>query len=211
MKKSMWIGVVVVGSALGCAQEPLQERRIDDSNDVTDREPVLGQRVGDLFSGDSFVHAVGGRLEGAVGPATGLAHDAQYIDFYLDPMYTSGNITVEGETGSAMGIFSLSGDMNDMEIGEGDRTCMDDYEDPNSDINTGEGVAASFTGCANTGSPEDGWSYDAPADCTDVVVVEPTPEAPEDTVVTLSFLAHWGPESGGGQERTVKATIHLTE
>jgi len=27
----------------------------------------------------------------------------------------------------------------------------------------------------------------------------------------VSVLAHWGADTGGGQERTLKATIHLAE
>ncbi len=73
------------------------------------------------------------------------------------------------------------------------------------------GSMPAVTGCANTGDPEDGWSYDAPADCTDLEIDEPSAEAPEGTVATMSILSHWSAASGGGQERTVKATIHLAE
>ncbi|MBI1944230.1 MAG: hypothetical protein HYS27_00970 [Deltaproteobacteria bacterium] len=213
MKKLLLVGVVVAGTTVGCARSPMDQLDVfqrDDSATEDRDEPAVRGRVADLFDGGTRF-AVGGRLDGAIGPATGLADEAEYIDFYSDTAWTASNLTVRGDSGSAMGIFSVSGDIGEVEVGEPTRSCQDDYEDPNSPINTGEGVVASLTGCANTGDPEDGWSYDAPADCTDLEIDEPSPEAPEGTVATMSILAHWSAASGGGQERTVKATIHLAE
>lgn len=214
MKKLFWVGVVIAGGAVGCVQGPIDSLDVfqrDDVNDSTRDEPAVRGQVGDLFSGDAVMFAVGGRLDGAIGPATGLNDEAEYLDFYSDTSWTASNLIVRGDSGSAMGIFSVSGDVGEMEIGETTRSCQDDYSDPDSPINTGEGVMASLTGCANTGSPEDGWSYDAPADCTDLEIDEPSAEAPEGTVATMSILSHWSAATGGGQERTVKATIYLAE
>ena len=208
MKKTMWVGVVIAGSAMGCAQGPIDAIEALRGNDRRD-SPASHTRVAELFSQPTNLHPTAGRLDGAVGPATGLAANAEYIDFYSDGTWTNSNLTVRGDNGSAMGILNVSGDIGELEVGEGARSCSDDYQDPA--MNNGDNVIASFVGCANTGSPDDGWSYDAPADCTDLVVTEPTAEAPDGSVATLSVLAHWGADTGGGQERTVKATIHLAE
>ncbi len=208
MKKTMWVGVVIVGSALGCARGPVGG--IDTRRDNGQQDgPGAHTRVAELFSQGTGVLPAGGRLEGAIGPATGLAANAEYLDFYSDQTWTNANLTVRGDNGSAMGILNVSGDIGELEVGEGERSCSDDFQDPG--MNNGDNVIASFVGCANTGAPEEGWSYDQPADCTDLVVTEPAADAPDGAVATLSVLAHWSAETGGGQERTVKATINLTE
>ncbi|OGQ18493.1 MAG: hypothetical protein A2138_23115 [Deltaproteobacteria bacterium RBG_16_71_12] len=214
MKKLLLVGVVIAGGAIGCVQGPIDSLDVFQRDDVSDTrrdEPAVRGQVADLFSGSATRFAVGGRLDGAIGPATGLADEAEYLDFYSDATWTASNLIVRGDSGSAMGIFSVSGDILELEVGEPTRSCQSDWEDPESPINTGEGVIASLTGCANTGDPEDGWSYDAPADCTDLEIDEPSAGAPEGTVATMSILSHWSAVSGGGQERTVKATIHLAE
>lgn len=202
--KKIWMVGLLLASAIGCARMPGDLETLDDSDNTTRREPRR------LFGGDGFVSALGGRLDGSIGPAVGLAGNAEYLEFWDDGMTTAANLTVRGERGSGMGIFYMSGGVQALEVGETVRTCQDDFSDPDSAVNTG-GVSANFTGCANTGEPEDGWSYDQPADCTDVEITEPGPEAPPETVATMNVLAHWGEATGGGQERTVKATIHLTE
>lgn len=209
MKKLLMLGVAVAGGAVGCVQAPLGGLDVFDRE--ADRDRPSRVEVADLFDNRELMVATHGRLDGAVGPATGLAHEAEYLDFYSDPSWTSSNLIVRGDAGSAMGIFSVSGDLGELEVGDTVRSCNDDWENPDSPMNTGEGVSASLVGCANTGAPEDGWSYDQPADCTDVTVTEPEIGAPEETVATVSVLAHWSAETGGGQERTVKATIHLAE
>lgn len=204
MKKIVMVGFLVA-SAVGCARMPDGIDGIDrDGDRTTRREPRQ------LFSGDGVVQALGGRMDGSIGPAVGLSGNAEYIQFFDDGYTTSANLTVRGDRGSGMGIFYMTGTVQALEVGESVRTCQDDYMDPDSAVNTG-GVAANFTGCANTGEPEDGWSYDQPADCTDVEIVEPGEDAPPEVVATLNVLAHWGAETGGGQERTVKTTLQLTE
>lgn len=202
--KKQWMAGLLLISAVGCARDPGDLDRNRDDGDTVRREPRS------LFNGDGFVTALGGRLDGAIGPAVGLNGRAEYLEFWDDGMYTSANLTVRGEQGSGMGIFYMTGTVQALEVGESVRTCQDDFSDPDSGANNGE-IVASFTGCSNTGAPEDGWSYDAPADCTDVEITEPGLEAPPETVATMNVLAHWGEATGGGQERTVKATIHLTE
>jgi hypothetical protein len=197
--------------AAACGQAPVREldgdvaRRVDIDAPSEPDEPASRE----LFSGNGFINALGGRLEGAVGPATGLANNAETLNFYDDGFYTAADLTVRGEAGSAMGILSLNGSVSSFEAGDGVRTCQDDYNDPQSDLSMG-GAAVFFTGCANDGDPGDGWEYDAPADCTDLEVDEPSDDAPEGTQATVSILAHWR-ASSYGPERTVKATLHLTE
>ena len=204
MKKIVMVGFMVA-SAVGCARMPSELDGID-----TDRDSSVRREPRQLFSGNGFVSALGGRMDGSIGPAVGLAGNAEYIEFMDDGFSTSAYLTVRGEQGSGMGIIYMAGSVQALEVGEGVRTCQDDYMDPDSAVNTG-GVSASFTGCANTGAPEDGWSYDQPADCTDVEIVEAGEEAPPEVVATMNVLAHWGADTGGGQERTVKATLQLTE
>ena len=199
-------GISAIGTACGAEPKPHVRERTP---------PVLEQgpekQLSSLFSDNGPIVALEGRLDGAVGPATGLRGAAETVNFYDDGYFTNIDLTVRGDNGSAMGIFVLSGGLQALEVGEGVRTCQSDYEDPNSDLNNG-GIAASFIGCANDGAPEDGWDYDVPADCTDMNIDVPAADAPEGTVATLAILAHWnGQYEADGQEHTVKATLHLTE
>lgn len=214
MKKWM---VTLAGSAAlmtACAQ-PDPVDRIDDRANVP-TSPADDIEIEDndgpvsLFQEGTFIEAIGGRLDGAVGPVTGLNNDAESLSFYDDGFYTQANVIAQNGNGAAMAIVSLNGSVRALNVDGEDgpvRTCQDDFYDPDSEVNNG-GVFASVTGCA--GSSMNSWEYDAPSDCTDVEIGEPGPEAPEGTVATMSVLAHWSGEYGG-VERTVKATIHLTE
>lgn len=211
MKK--WMISMAGAGALttACAQAPQEpverlDRALpsDDVNQVDDNEIETPSLLG-----DGFIEALGGRLDGAIGPATGLASNAESVSFYDDGFYTQANVIAQGSGGAGMAIFSLNGSVRALDEGGGVRTCQDDFYDPNSDVNNG-GVFASVTGCATSGDMDNGWEYDMPADCTDVQLEEPLEGAPEDAVATLTVLAHWS-EATNGYERTVKATIHLTE
>lgn len=208
----MWMvsmaGAAALTTACGQApQEPVQ--RLDRTQPTEDVQVDNNEIDTPALLGDGFLEALGGRLDGAIGPATGLASNAESVSFYDDGFYTQANVVAQGSGGAGMAIFSLNGSVRALDEGGGVRTCQDDFYDPDSDVNNG-GVFASVTGCANSGDVDDGWGYDMPADCTDVQLEEPLEGAPEDTVATLTVLAHWS-EATNGYERTVKATIHLTE
>ncbi len=212
MKRWGVVGLTVLAAA-ACGVEPAPIARDRAAERERDASPAV-VAAGALFGSDGLIEAVGGRLDGSVGPATGLASTAEAVSFFDDGFYTQSNLTVRGNGASAMGIFSINGSVRDLDNGETVRTCQDDWSDPESAVSTG-GISASFTGCANAGSPEDGWSYDAPAACTDVRVEAPTEQAPDDAVATLTVLAHWDAtfDYNGGEipAQTVKATLHLTQ
>lgn len=205
--------VAMAGAAAvttACAQAP--QEPIDRLDRARPAEQVdIGDDVEEptRLLGDGFIDALGGRLDGSIGPATGLANEAESVTFYDDGFYTQANVIAQGSSGAGMAIFSLNGPVRALDEGGGVRTCQDDFSDPDSEVNNG-GVFASVTGCATSGDVDNGWEYDMPADCTDVTLEEPLEGAPEDAVATLSVLAHWSEEMNG-VERTVKATIHLTE
>jgi hypothetical protein len=209
-----WMVAMAGAAALttACAQAP--QEPVDRLDRTRTSEDVQVNNPGDeldsltLF-GDGFIEAVGARLDGAIGPATGLNSNAESVSFYDDGFYTQANVIAQGSGGAGMAIFSLNGSVRALDEAGGVRTCQNDFYDPNSDVNNG-GVFASVTGCANSGDVDDGWAYDMPADCTDVSIDEPLEGAPEGAIATLSVLAHWS-EATNGYERTVKATIHLTE
>jgi hypothetical protein len=206
-----WMVAMAGAAALttACAQAPQEPVERLDRNLPGDEVQLDNDNVDTPLLGEGFIEALGGRLDGAIGPATGLASDASSVTFYDDGFYTQANVIAEGSGGAGMAIFSLNGSVRALDEGGGVRTCQDDFYDPNSDVNNG-GVFASVTGCATSGDMNSGWEYDMPADCTDVSLEEPLEGAPEDAVATLSVLAHWSEETNG-YERTVKATIHLTE
>lgn len=207
-----WMVAMAGAAALttACAQAPQDPVDRIDRTQPADDQQIDNDEVGTPLLGDGFLEALGGRLDGAIGPATGLASTAESVSFYDDGFYTQANVIAQGSGGAGMAIFSLNGSVRALDEGGGGvRTCQDDFYDADSDVNNG-GVFASVTGCANSGDSDDGWNYDMPADCTDVQIEEPLEGAPEDTVATLTVLAHWS-EATNGSERTVKATIHLTE
>ena len=198
----MLVSVVGLAAlATACAQQDLPSRRVD--REITPRdthENVIEQR--ELFTGNGFISALGGRLDGAIGNVDGLNGEGEYVNFYDDGFYTSADVTVRGSNGRGMGILWMNGSVGELQAGDSVEGCSDDWEDnPN-------GPSVGFTGCS--GPDDGGWDYDAPADCTDLEIDEPSPESPEGTVATVQVLAHWR-ESAYGQERTVKATFHLTE
>jgi hypothetical protein len=185
---------------------------------VTDRHKTPAERathgtpdapLPDAFFHDgTVINATGARMDGSVGPAVGLADDAQDFTFFDDGYYTQAETTVQSQSGSAMGIFSLQGSVRNIAPGDTVRTCMDEY----GGITDGDtAIIASFTGCANSGNPGDGWAYDQPADCTDVGIDAPDEDAPDGTIATAHIMAHWPADAYGNSERTVKSTIHLTE
>ena len=209
---SKWM-VAVAGTAVlatACAQqyEPINRER-DVSTRVRDNNENQIEN-GPLFSGEGFLNAVGGRLDGAIGNSTGLASEATSIDFYDDGYATNANIIARGPNGDAMGIISVvNGSIANLEEGDDVSTCQDDYGDPNSGVNNGE-ISAFVTGCAGP-SMDTGWDYDAPADCVNLSVEAAGVDAPAGAVATVRILAHWSENSYGGLERTVKATLHVSE
>jgi len=204
---SKWM-VAVAGTAVlatACAQqyEPIDRERT--TTRVRDNNNTIEEGRG-LFSGEGFLSAVGGRMDGAIGNATGLANEAEQIDFYDDGYATNANMIVRGANGDAMGIISVvNGSISNLEEGDEVSTCQGDYNDPNSGVNNGE-ISAFVTGCA--GDMESGWDYDAPADCVTMGLQAPEIEG---AAATVRILAHWDENSYGGLERTVKATLHIAE
>lgn len=161
---------------------------------------------GDLFSrsrdGDEAYRpirgAVDGRLHGAIGPVSGLDHDANMLSAYDDGYYLSVETVVELENRAAMTLLSISNGAEVFRPGLDTTFTLENYDS--------EGVQVTVLGCVgqDVGIYDE---YDMPADEAHVVVTD----GGEPDEMDVSLTAVWYDRDPGSGARLQTARRAQTE
>jgi len=115
---------------------------------------------------DQGIRPLGGQLLGDVGPSMRGLDDPAQLNGYHDSGFTSLEVIVTNERGSAMTMLDFHGSVTHPQIQPGARLTFDGSDTGGSDDVYVTGVA-----CSGDSDPYD-WTYDEPLDSVDLEVEE---------------------------------------
>lgn len=152
------------------------------------------------FQPTGNMQARAGALYGAVGPVSGLDHEASRLSAWSDGYWSSIEVVVERENDAAMALLNVTGDLRD--LADGQLHTFDGSV-------WGQGLYISLLGCS--GPEADYWTYDESAD---EVTVEVREDAAGSGVYTIQFSASFNtvaydyqPIDGPNEPTTVTGTV----
>jgi hypothetical protein len=190
--------VVIAGSMMVAALSTgcLVDRPYDDRDDGLFTRPSIN----DDGSYRPVRGAVDGRLQGDVGPLTGLNHDANLLSAYDDGYYMSVETVVELDDRAVMTLLSVSNGAEIFQPGLNATFSLDNYDN--------DGIQVTVLGCVgqDVGVYDE---YDMPADEATVVVDEGA--TPDEMAVQLT--ARWydrDPDTGARLESSHVAETQFT-